>query len=448
MKLSKYIAKHLEKTNNAKLRYLGIDSWDGLLVILIFLKEFLLDFLGLGMLSNIVICIGVLARLTWSNELKRYSRVLIVFAPSLLLQIYSRQNLIVYAGNVARLVQVLIYLAYFGYLINKYYSQLLNMNGRLLQIFNFVWLINIIIIVIQVLTHGLMVSPATGGAEIIEDTYSGLFGPKSTHAVALFTTFVAMINLRAVLMEPSCKSVRLYLLRFTTVVILSLVVAGLNDNKALFLLMPVGLSVEIVISICCLQRNRRTVIKALAVTIVGVFLLVCAISPLREKVGVLCKYFISTIARAIRPGAYSNGSDERIAIIARALSMPSSWLVGLGFGSGGMYQEGFCGFGHFGQSDFGSLVILGGLWFYLSITAVYVRVFLPVGVNGKHRLGPALCLAVFILIGSLYTQTYSQVRIAIPTFLICFEINQAFVSCQLKGKLINEPSCTTEYHLN
>ena len=83
MKLSKYIAKHLEKTNNAKLRYLGIDSWDGLLVILIFLKEFLLDFLGLGMLSNIVICIGVLARLTWSNELKRYSRVLIVFAPSL-----------------------------------------------------------------------------------------------------------------------------------------------------------------------------------------------------------------------------------------------------------------------------------------------------------------------------------------------------------------------------
>ena len=90
---------------------------------------------------------------------------------------------------------------------------------------------------------------------------------------------------------------------------------------------------------------------------------------------------------------------------------------------------GYRGFNHFGQSDFGSLVIMGGAWFYLLVICFYTKLFTKYCsvASGKRRMLIIAIISLLVL-SSAFTQVFTQVRIAIPLLMLCYAFRVYWLS--------------------
>lgn len=113
-------------------------------------------------------------------------------------------------------------------------------------------------------------------------------------------------------------------------------------------------------------------------------------------------------AEAWNLGNSANGSNERIAIIIFAFTKISTWLCGTGFGNNVVYAEGYLGFKHFGQADFGSILILGGVWFTIILIYVYINMFNKIAIGNKKKGWVSFGITIIFILSIIYTQCITK----------------------------------------
>lgn len=403
---------------------------DGIILALILAKEFILDFFGFGLFLNLFICCLIFIRVfTVQWRIPLFAYIAIAAFPFLMLQAISMGgDFDVALKNIARLYQVGLYALFLLYLIiaRPVYLRALYEKGFFLL--NAILVLNIMAMVFQYLAPGVLVGASDGPQLMSEDVMSGLFGYASTHSVALYTTFVIVYDV-----DTACRGVlnnRVLIPYVVVISLLSIYVATLNDNKALFFFLPLGVFLCWVIYLA-FNYKASGVKTAIFIPLILCFLvlLVFSVPVLRSFVEDYITRSISMIVKAWDINAYVNGSDERFKIIPYSLSLATTWRFGDGFGLADIYQMGYREFNHFGQSDFGSLVIMGGAWFYLLVICFYTKLFTKYCsvASGKRRMLIIAIISLLVL-SSAFTQVFTQVRIAIPLLMLCYAFRVYWLS--------------------
>ena len=185
---------------------------DALIISLIMAKVFLLEYLGMAGIVNNVIFLLIGVRLIFSGwKIPKKLLFLVCLITMLLVLSYSAGSIV--PGKTSynlKAIQTFFFYALFIVMLKTNGSDLLDFGKqRWIVFFNVVYAVNCIVILIQVYyPYSLMAAaPMTGQIPFYEDLISGLFMYASTHAVALFSCFVLLIDLTAYGMEAgSCES--------------------------------------------------------------------------------------------------------------------------------------------------------------------------------------------------------------------------------------------------
>ncbi|WP_143786343.1 hypothetical protein [Olsenella sp. An188] len=400
-------------------------SYDAFLISLILAKEFLLDFFGMGNFINAIVCALILFRVcTYSWRIPKYALIgmcipLVLF----ILSVAADGDPVIALKNALRISQVQFYGIYVLFLLKARPNYTVKLYESCGVLMNALLGLNCIIMLVQYSYPGIIQPVSDGNIISFEDNISGLFGYGSTHAVALFTVFVLVSDIPLIARSSGKKRVGIIFCTFGLAA-LSLYIATLNDNKALIFVIALVLFVMLIVM---MAFHLRTALKALVlIAIVGSVVSVVAfnlIPAFRSFVGGII-WWAQAIVDAMRPDAYVNGSDERFKMIVYALSLPTSWILGEGIGSADFYQPGLHGFNHFGQSDYGSIIVLCGVWAYILLVAYYVAIFSAASSKKGLARAPLVCgLTILFVAISIYVQPFTQVRIAIPLLLLALAIS-------------------------
>ncbi len=402
--------------------------FDELIFFVILAKEFLLDFAGLSGILNAFLCtaiVFILLNPRW--KIPGFIYCFVAALPFVLFTVpFMGGNIEIAVVNLLRIVQVSLYGLFFVHeavVHDDFYKWIVN---KARPLFSTILLINILIMAIQYSRPGTLIAASDGVAISREDMISGLFGYGSTHAVALFTVFVVLINLDAAKQKKRCYLIAIAL------AFASLFIATLNDNKALFFFLPIGLFIRYLIYY--VHNYKKTTIKLtilLPILFIVIYILVISIPSLSQFIDEHVVSSIDIAFRALDKNSYVNGSDERFKMIALVFSLPGAWAFGDGIGKVNLYEEGYRNFNHFGLSDFGSIAILCGLWIFTALCYFYAKCFsFNSHVNKQHHQWLlTLILFAFFVLSSVYTQPFTQVRIAIPTFLVAIELAVFWNTC-------------------
>lgn len=406
--------------------FMELNTLDRIILLGILFKLFIGDYLGIGKLLNLVLVVLMLLLLV--IERRRMPRRLLLCLPLLALPIFfsviANQDIGNIAGNFLRIVQVAVYILYIYSNLIRHGDAVPALLMETAPAFNLILIINYIIMCIQYAIPGVLIASHSGVDVMQVDVVCGLFAYGSTHTVALFTVFVVVLNIFARI--SGLRKWHTNYVYQVSLALFSIVFAELNDNKALWFFLPLVLAM---IGGVYLWLNRQFLGMrfsiAVALMVLVSFSAYWLLPMVRSFVDENLINSISIAMRAFSPTAYANGSDERFKIIAYAFSLPEFWMIGDGMGAAGLYEASYRGFPHFGQTDFGSIGILCGVWYYLYIIFMFARV-LSAGYARRRLIRvPVLILIVCL---SLYTQPFTQVRIAVPSAMLCIVLVQCLVA--------------------
>lgn len=411
-------------------RALG-NAADKLILYLILAQIFILEFLGFGRYTNWVLLALILVRLALSGwRLFDVPTVpLLTFLTVILLLGWALGGLpSISQSNALMVVYPAMYSLYLYLLCVNRRGYLESFVAHVTPLLNVALIVNLAAMVEQLNSPGSIVAYHAASQEIpfYEDTVSGFFAYASTHTVALYTTLVLLMNIAAVRRRKtrglSVTPLRIY---NVALVIASFGVASLNDNKALFVVLPMVL---LVLLFGDMATGRLRPSAALVGALLAAILLVLAYALVPAfQIFVTDQYssLFEMAASSRDIGSSANGSNERIAILAYALGMQSTWGVGLGIGASGLYAAGFLGFHHFGQADMGSFLVLFGIWFVMAYLWLFVRESSAPLCDGgpRRRTVLYLLLACIALMAMIYTQPFSNVDECVCLFLTCFGLS-------------------------
>ena len=296
-----------------------------------------------------------------------------------------------------------------------------------IKLFNALLLINIMAMWIQVVSPSSLVASHTLEQEISnyhEDEISGLFAYASVHLVALYTTFVVLLNVIAIRKRKAAVGNRVAALRIYNIALIaiSLFMSTLNDNKALFVILPMALCIYPLGEIALGKLRLSTGIMGLL--LLGfVFVLAYAFVPaVQTFVSDQYVSLFAMISDSAKIGSSANGSNERIAIIGTALSTLSTWGFGTGLGSSGLYAANYWGFHHFGQADMGSFLVLFGIWYVILFVSLFVHCTCGELRTTSFRRSDGilrLLVALIVVITMVYTQPFTRIDECFVLYLIC-----------------------------
>ena len=247
---------------------------------------------------------------------------------------------------------------------------------------NFFWIANLIIVSIQCTGNGFMIKQEWFvSSSLYKDHCSGFFGSCGTHRLSIFAVFMLIYNLDfAKEISASGKRKCMYIYIFVTSMWM-LYISMFNDNKTLFVLMPAYL-----LSYYIIHATNDTIIKnlrRLAKLLPIIILLVVALIIILETVPALASYINDYIVEAgtqfMTLGKQgSRGSIERITIATDALTSGYGWLLGKGLGAAAVSERlsgTYLAYRHFSMSSIGTMMTLGGIWFYISVCQFYTHFF-------------------------------------------------------------------------
>lgn len=305
---------------------------DFCLITFIIMQVFLLEYFGLARYLNWIVAILASCRITML--LKTAPMYLVSLSFLLLLTICinliitddgSLQNTA--RSNLILLAYPFIYLTYILLICRKNMMRALRYYTACLPIFNLILLVNMVVMLIQMNSVGSLI-PSVPSASVIDyypDTISGLFAYGSVHAVALYSTFVIIADLRYISRLNRQFFVKrliwsLYLLVISSV---SVYIAANNDNKAFLLIYILALCLFYFRSAAETKNGRDVFVTRLILFLFsGLFLCLVALS-IPAVSTIMNNSILSTIAMAFESGGLGNkamGSNERIALIGYALS--------------------------------------------------------------------------------------------------------------------------------
>lgn len=398
------------------------DLADFALVIGIMAQVFLLEYYGMGRFLNWAMSGLIVIRVLFSGW--RFSgRALLLGLLSVagwMTGFYLGGSSETLKANILLLAYPFIYTLYIYLLVSNKRGLLGELFNVGFPVFNAILLINMAVMYVQYSTHG-MIAATTNEINYFEDNISGMFSYASVHAVALYTSFVTLYNFVWMKRFQRGPWPTLALAYNVVVIVLSLYLATLNDNKALFIMLPLVLVMHWFISFFKGDADVSGPLVWL-VFLYFFFTLAYALIPaFQHLVDTQVFGVLGMISESASVGTAANGSNERIAIVGFALGRRVTWGLGEGLGASALYASGFLAFNHFGQADMGSFLILMGIW----VTTIYVAFFHSVVCSfiekRSRRASPLiqLILLVVILITFLYTQCFTRVNCCMCLLLLC-----------------------------
>ncbi len=247
---------------------------------------------------------------------------------------------------------------------------------------NFFWIVNLIIVSIQCTGNGFMIKQEWLASNwYYPDHCAGLFGANSTPKLSLFTVFMSIYNLDfAKEISSSYRRKCMYIYIFVTDMWM-LYISTLNDNKTLFVLLPVYLLAYYIIHATneTIVKNFYKFAKSAPVILLIAFALIIIINHIATMTSFIQDYVIESVARLVTFGNVgTTGSIERVTIATDAIKAGYGLLLGKGLGAASVseYLSGdYLGYKHFGMSSLGNMTTLGGIWFYLSVCLFYTHFF-------------------------------------------------------------------------
>lgn len=406
---------------------------DKSILLLMYLQLVILEFCGLGRSLNKVVCGIILVRILfakgklWKTGYICAGLLSCIFA----LNLFAGEEF-VFSNAKSTFLMLLYPIIYTYYIVflckNKSYI-LDECFDKCFWLFNFTMIVNIVVMLIQIFIP-YSIEAVVDEAYVIsyyEDTISGLFQYASTHVVCLFTVFICLYNISYIKKMGTRNLKSILVVYIFIIVFVSYYIAINNNNKALFLLLP--------LIIFLYWAAGKMDVGRKIVYILGVGLLLFLMIKIGYTfISSVQMFFDDNIFNLLKMiqnanglGSHAKGSNERIAIIGYALALPRVWLFGTGFGSTGIYSSGYHGFYHFGQADFGSVLLLGGIWFSLLIFIYYYKSFMsiidPVCVKNKKLLKSIVCM--ILLSTAIYTQCYTRTSVMQVLLLIIFTFRES-----------------------
>lgn len=415
---------------------------DVFVIALVLSKIFFLDFFGLGGIAGLIASALIIYRLCfggWRMPLPFLALVgigvLLVFL-SILAGPWSIDNV---RYNLTSILSSEIYLIYVAFLRDVNPS-LIRLDGKyVLPLFNSIYFINYFVMVQQASVPYSIAAAAPSDWEIsfYSDLVSGLFMYASTHAVAFFTVFVTLLNINKTQKASGSKKA-IFAIVLILVIATALHISTLNDNKAVFMLLPLGVVVYFLQGLPKLSVPRF--LKDITIALIaagGIFVLVQNNRFVADFIDDNVLQLLEIIDSSRGMGSSVQGSGERIAIIQHALSLPSTWLFGLGVGAATIQQPYFEGFAHFGQADFGSVLILFGIWFFGLLVVGYAYLFSRCE-KGEGKAILFCSIVLLVVVSSLYSQCFSRLNNSICLILICLIITEGRNINAANNKMVRE----------
>ncbi len=402
------------------------ETLDVALLLLLFFQLVLLEFFGLASLLNKVVTVLLLVRMAIRPGKLQIGITVLLVARLILYCISAALSEELILNNVISnfLIQFypLVYAGFLLYLHNNDPRAISVFLDRGFWLFNATLLINFPVLFLQILRPYSLVAVGTArDLAIYEDAISGLFAPYGTHLVCLFTVFVVLYDLGYSKRRLTGARKTCFWLYIAFIVLVSLFIALNNDNKAMLILLPVALFTYWFADGGYLSSRKLRILLWLAV--IAFLLIVFGYGFVPTVRRLMDKYivkFLKVISSSVSMGNTANGSGERIAILAYAAKMPSTWLAGTGFGSSFLFQANYHGFRHFGQGDLGSFLILGGLWYTILSFAYYFTIARRLMHGHRKKSNLILSVGFFLLLSCimLYTQAFTRADFMLGVMLI------------------------------
>lgn len=294
-------------------------------------------------------------------------------------------------------------------------------------IFNITILANFIVLYYQInYPYSIIAKTSGNGIDLYLDLCSGLFTYGGTHVLNIFTCFLVVYNFSysSKLRNPCRK--RLLIIWNLGIIGLSLFISMFNDNKAMFILVPLITIIYFFTSKKSQSARVQRIFCSLLVTLILVPILYNGSLSFKEFIDDNVLNLFDLVDTSISAGNSANGSGERIAMIKYALSNNSTFIFGTGLATTGFYTEYYLGFHHFGQADLGTLLNLGGIYFVTTMVICYFR--LIIGIVDKKNRNPLVniglfCFFMFVL---TYTQTCTSKDLCLALILVALAFRFKF----------------------
>lgn len=292
-----------------------------------------------------------------------------------------------------------------------------------LPLLNTYALINIFVMVFQLLFNGNTYTNSVA----YKDSISGLFGIYGQPNITLYASAIILLDFLFMKYKRSIKAHLVIPLRtmFIIIFVSYMILAALNDNKAFYMIFPLYAALVWFISryehaVKRNQLNRMTTLffKILMISVLCIITLALLINY--TFVGEFYDRIMHEINQGWNKTNLVQGSSERIGIISYALANPEMRYDGYGLATTIWKKEYAFGFKHFGQSDVGVFILLGGLLF---ISLVLLFVFFVLKQIFKYKMIALLGTIAMLLVG-IYTQiftTFTMMGCMILLLLVCWE---------------------------
>lgn len=409
------------------------DFVDKSIILLFFAQVAILNFLNLSGMGIKVICILILVRFLIEIIIRKKIRITMVknilalFAIFVIGYFSARlghdYHKDIFASNYFAILYSVIPLTYVSHIINSRYLFLRRTINRSIGIINAYFAVNIVISCIQVKVQGFMSGLSTWENPMHEDLICGLMGYSATPQFGLFTIFVIVLNLYYAdfcCIKYEMKSIfRMY---SGLLVVFAVIISSLNDNKIMYIELPLVL----LFYLCITKRldgifrkkvkkktfNLFMLIGGIVLSVIVLYELVPAV---HDKIYKNFAYSIELLIEATKSNAILGyGSAERVYMVIYAFTKYDALRLGYGMGAYSWHAGNALGFRHFGQADLGSFLCLAGLLFTGMICCLWMSNYTKIIYKNrvKSRVGCA-SVYLFFLMMVLYTQFISMNTISI-----------------------------------
>ncbi len=328
-----------------------------------------------------------------------------------------------YLSNFLMMLYPIMNMAYLTWYIRRdprnFFLRMLKIKGLI----NIYFLVNIIVLLIQMQGNYFMVGFTTWENTLYHDLISGLFGYSMTHAVCYFSVFLSVYNMVVMRTIRSNLSRKMFAAYNVILVLVICFISLYNDNVQYFVILP------FVLMIFKFTQYRLNTIsgaqKAFVFFLAAVFVLAFLISIIPGAYELLEENILYKITGSFKHmhegAAVKHGSMERLALLVYGLVNAHGLILGDGFSYSGLYTPNTYGFAHFGNASIGAIVCLGGIWFFIAIIMIYstkmISIIVP-HLEKKQKSPYKIMIPAFFVIVSLLTQPMTDVSISLCIIFI------------------------------
>lgn len=371
-----------------------------------------------------VLCILILIRLVLSAKRTIYFQPLYIGA--LLCVIYPIVSFKIFSGNLNILYNnmlavlpttlVLIYIAFICKFKKKF---VINFLKKQKFFFNGYMVINIPVLLLQLKGYYFLAGrhPESITNFYVDDLTSGLFGYNGTGLLTMYFGFLIVYNI-SLYKNNEIKRKKMFFIYNIILTTFIMYVATRSDNKALFIIVPMLLIIYYIEDRMNKDMSSKKkllhllsyVFKVAAIVTIFIFIVV----PIMG-LGEIFQDIFQKIQTGWLLSNSAHGSAERLGMIAYALNNKSIRWFGAGIAKYDWQEPYAFHFVHFGISDFGAFLCLGGV-IYISLVCVFLISIYKQLIKDKTSI-------IMLLFGSIIILLYTQFLTVLSTMCSwCFFI--------------------------